>query len=187
MQDTLDSGETGRIENFLLREFNKAGYIFPCKPEQYDVSKRELDRKKELKGGFVLEPDRGLHSSIAVLDFKSMYPSIIKTFNMCPTTLIKDYSPEVENENFHETPLGARFVKKDVKGGIIPKIVDKLMKERSSTKRALRKEADPAMKNSLFAKQWALKIMANAFEIFKSLSISFSKPFFASEINFFTF
>ncbi|MCX6814393.1 MAG: DNA-directed DNA polymerase, partial [Candidatus Aenigmarchaeota archaeon] len=86
LQDTLDSGETTRIENFLLKEFNKRGYILPCRPEPSDVGKREAAMGKDLKGGFVLEPDKRLHSYVAVFDFKSMYPSIIRTYNVCPTT-----------------------------------------------------------------------------------------------------
>jgi DNA polymerase I len=37
LQDTLEGGETGRIENFLLREFNQRGYMFPCRPAQVKV------------------------------------------------------------------------------------------------------------------------------------------------------
>ncbi|HDD72678.1 MAG TPA: DNA polymerase elongation subunit, partial [Candidatus Aenigmarchaeota archaeon] len=159
LQDTLSGGETSRIENFLLQEFNKEGFVFPCKPEQVEVEKRERVRKTELKGGFVLEPKKGLHNNVIVLDFKSMYPSIIRTYNICPTTLIKN----TDVKNAIETPSGARFVPRDVREGIIPKILEKLMKERQIAKKKLAKETDPIKKRVYFSKQWALKIMANAF------------------------
>ncbi len=159
LQDVLDSGETIRIENFLLREFNQKGYIFPCKPDSSDIAMRESNKKKELKGGFVLEPEKGLHKSVAVLDFKSMYPSIIRTFNICPTTLIK----EKPAEKYNESPTGARFVAEEIQKGIIPKILEELMDARGKTKKQLKKEKDEAKKAVLDAKQWALKIMANAF------------------------
>ena len=56
LQDALDSGETARIEHYLLRDFNKRGYIFPCKPDAKDVKERAKNSKISLKGGFVLEP-----------------------------------------------------------------------------------------------------------------------------------
>ena len=160
LQDTLSSGETTRIENFLLREFNKQNYVYPCKPNQMEISKREKSRKQELKGGFVLEPDKGMHNSVLVLDFKSMYPSIIRSFNICPTTLV---TSDTKTEKVLEVPGGVRFVPKDVKAGIIPSILEKLMKKRQSAKKRLAKEKDPVKKDSLYAQQWAFKIMANAF------------------------
>lgn len=150
LQDTIESGEASRIENYLLREFNKEGYIFPSKTE------RKLT-KKELTGGEVLEPVKGLHSNVAVLDFRSMYPSIIKSFNICPTTITKDV------KNSIKTPSGARFLKKDVRIGIIPKIVTNLMDARIQVKKELKMVRDVKKSRFLYAKQWALKIMANAF------------------------
>jgi DNA polymerase I len=159
LQDVLDSGETIRIENFLLREFNKQGYVFPCKPEGSEILKREGSKREELKGGFVIEPIKKLHSSVAVLDFKSMYPSIIRTFNICPTTLMKEMSVE----NPIVAPSGAKFVPPEVRQGIIPKILGELTEARGATKSQLKKEKDPVKKAVLNAKQWALKIMSNAF------------------------
>lgn len=159
LQDTLNSGETIRIENFLLREFNRAGYVFPCKPDQSEVSKREEKRKVELKGGFVIEPDKKLHSDVVVMDFKSMYPSIIRTFNICPTTL---YGGS-DSEGVIKTPLGIRFVSREKRGGIIPQILEKLMKRRQSVQKRLGKCEERHKRSVLYAEQWALKIMANAF------------------------
>ncbi|HDD46562.1 MAG TPA: hypothetical protein ENG42_03730 [Candidatus Aenigmarchaeota archaeon] len=159
LQDILDSGETTRIENYLLREFSKKGYIIPCKPLERDVAKREAARKKELKGGYVLEPEKGLQESVIVLDFKSMYPSLIRTYNICPTTLL------VSNEGIDcfQTPAKVRFVKPNIKEGIVPSILKTLMDERGKIKAEMKNEKDGAKLRELDAKQWALKIMANAF------------------------
>jgi DNA polymerase I len=159
LQDILDSGETTRIENLILREFNKENFIIPCKSDNMEVAKRENARKVELKGGFVIEPDKGLHSSVLVLDFKSMYPSLIRTYNMCPTTLLLDG----EIEGAVQSPSGARFVPENVRKGIIPRILEHLMKERQNVKREMKKEPKPERIRELKAKQFALKIMANAF------------------------
>lgn len=149
LQDALSGGEATRIENYLLREFNQKGYVFPIKPETVG--------SKQLIGGAVLEPKKGLHSNVVVLDFKSMYPSIIRSFNICPTTLTRD------RENSVETPSGARFLKKSVREGVLPVIVKHLMETRGRVKDEMRRVRSPEKKQLLFAKQWALKIMANAF------------------------
>lgn len=154
LQDTLEGGETVRIENFLLRGFNKEGYVFPCKPSPRLVGEREKIKKKELVGGYVIEPEKNLHSNVVVLDFVSMYPSIIRTFNICPTTLVK--------EGGVQSPSGARFLPKGERQGIVPRILERLMDERQRVKKRM-KRADPEKKRILYAKQWALKILANAF------------------------
>ncbi len=160
LQDTLDSGETTRIENFLLREFNKHGYILPCKPEAVDVERREAAMGKELKGGFVLEPEKGLHSFVAVFDFKSMYPSIIRTYNVCPTTILKG---NARTEKFVESPLGTRFADPEIRKGIVPGILEHLMDRRQAVRKSMRSVKDSGKKRLLNAEQYALKIMANAF------------------------
>ena len=162
LQDSLDSGETARIENFLLREFNKGGYIFPNKPTDMEVSAREAKAKIELKGGFVLEPERGLHSNIVVFDFKSMYPSIIISFNMCPTTLVRK-ADDKSGEKAFETPVKAYFYKPEIKKGIIPTILTELMDRRDVAKKKYKGAGSEMEKNMLYAEQWALKILANSF------------------------
>jgi len=163
LQDTLNSGETTRIENFLLREFNKEGYVFPCRPDQNEVSRREGMRKKELKDGYVIEPEKALHPNIAVFDFKSMYPSIIRTFNICPTTLIKDFMPGDPEQKPIKSPSGALFIQKELRYGIIPRILERLVKQRTSIKKKVEEAKNENMRRALDAEQWALKIMANAF------------------------
>lgn len=158
LQDILDSGETSRIENLLLREFNKDGYVLPCRPPDSEVKKRERRKKEELKGGYVKEPERGLQSSVVVLDFRSMYPSLIREFNICPTTLVKS-----DGEGIIKTPSGAMFLPKERKRGIVPRILEGLMEERQAVKKRLKKEKNEEMRRLLDAKQWALKIMSNAF------------------------
>jgi DNA polymerase I len=159
LQDTLDSGETTRIENLLLREFNKQGFILPCRPDPSAIERRGDTATRDLKGGFVLEPDKGLHSYIAVFDFKSMYPSIIRSYNICPTTILKG----VEMEGAIVSPLGTKFAPKEVRSGIIPAILERLMKERGVAKKKYKAEKEPNKKRLYYAEQWALKIMANAF------------------------
>jgi DNA polymerase I len=162
LQDAIDGGESMRIENLLLREFNKKNFVMPCKPALEEISRRNLKRRTEgLKGAFVLSPDIGFHDKCVVyLDFLSMYPSIIRSFNICPTTLI--LSGDIEKE-YLETPNGSKFVKPKIREGIVPQIVKYLLETRAKIKREMEKEKDPERKRYLYAKQYAFKTVANAF------------------------
>ncbi len=167
LQDVLNGGETQRIEHYLLREFNKNGYIFPLKPSQEEMVKRDKQRKVGLKGGFVLDPEPGMHENVAALDFKSMYPSLIRTFNICPTTLINpSYSENPPDDKIYKSPDGGSFVNPEIRKGIVPHILENLMNERAIVKKLLRKATKAGKKDDireLNTKQLGIKIMANAF------------------------
>ena len=97
---------------------------------------------------------------IVVLDFRSMYPSIFRSFNICPTTIL----PKDSNEpNTITTPAGYSFVSNDVQEGIMPSILRNIFEERMNTKRAMKSEKDEEKYRLLDAKQLALKLMLNAF------------------------
>ncbi len=161
IQDALDGGETGRIENFLLREFNKEGYIFPNKPSGQDIGDRDKRSKEELKGGFVIDPKPGLHSNVSVFDFKSMYPSIIRTFNICLTTLVKD--KKIEKDKVFVSPVDAHFLRPEIRRGIIPRILEELMEGRAAVKKKMKAAKSKLEKDVYHAEQWGLKILANSF------------------------
>jgi len=161
LQDAIDGGESTRIENLLLREFNKKNYLIPCKPDPYIISRRNLERRKEgLKGAFVLNPEVGFHDKcVAYLDFRSMYPSIIRAFNICPTTLIAN----PEKLEYLKTPNGVKFVSPKIREGIIPQILKNLLKARAKIKIDMKRAKKPDKKRYLYAKQYAFKTVANAF------------------------
>ena len=161
LQDCLDGGEAPRLENVLLREFNHQEYVLPCRPR--DVERRTVEREKnELKGALVLDPKTGLHTDCVVyLDFKSMYPSIFISYNICPTTIILPKSDVSEKKI--KTPYESEFVSPEIKKGIFPKILIALMKERDIVRGEMKKAKTDWERRNLNAKQYALKVMANAF------------------------
>ena len=161
LQDAINGGESTRIENLLLREFNKKNYVLPCKPDPSVVSRRNLERRKEgLKGAFVLSPDVGFHDKcVAYLDFRSMYPSIIRSFNICPTTLLTG-SEKIEHL---KTPNNIKFVSPKIKKGIISEILKYLLETRAKIKTEMKRARKPGRKRYLYAKQYAFKTIANAF------------------------
>jgi DNA polymerase I len=161
LQDSIDTGEAGKVENLLLREFNRQNFVLPCKPTEREINRRKAERETlGFKGAFVLEPDVGLHTNcVAYLDFMSMYPSIYISYNICPTTLVR----EKTDMKTISTPFGTSFVPSDVRTGIIPKTLKRLIEERDLIKKQMRKEQDSTKKRALDAHQEALKRISNAF------------------------
>lgn len=162
LEDSM-GGQTMRIDNLLLKEFNKNDILMPCKPNKKEIKRRKRRRKEEaLKGGLVLEPEKGLHTDgcVVVLDFKSLYPSTMRTYNICPTTLVMEN--EKENVDYEESPNGVKFVKKEVKEGIIPKVAAELIDARSKVKEEMKTEENKEKRKLLNARQLALKTMSNS-------------------------
>lgn len=160
LQDSL-GGQSQRIEIMLLHEMKKKNYIMLSRPSKKDLSIRGTEREKEgLKGATVLEPVKGLHSDgcIIVLDFKSLYPSLMRTYNISPDTLIVG---DAQGLKYHQSPSGAKFIDASIKQGILPEILSGLVDARSNTKK-LMKTSSGDKKRILNAKQLAIKDMSNS-------------------------
>jgi len=91
-----------------------------------------------IEGAYVLTPHRGFYENVFVFDFKSLYPSIIMTFNIDPFTYSKKGEIEAPNE--------AKFTKKE---GILPKIIKGLYLERDIAKKENNKTKSFAIKTTM--------------------------------------
>jgi DNA polymerase I len=150
LQDVM-GGQAARHESELLHELKKRNILMPCKPRK--VRKEE----QQYKGALVLEPVVGLHKNgcTLILDFTSLYPSLIIRHNICPTTLVKTADGlEVET-----SPSGSSFVTKKVREGIFPSIAKYLLKTRAEIRKQFKMEKDTEVRRILDAKQYALKGM----------------------------
>jgi DNA polymerase-2 len=97
-------------------------------------------------GGLVLDSRPGLYRNILVFDFKSLYPSIIRTFNVDPLTHAPADAPDVVR-----TPGGAAFRRDEP--GILPELVARLAVERARARSAgdaIAAQAIKILMNSLF-------------------------------------
>lgn len=93
---TLTGTRAERNEYILLHEFHRGKYICPDKqgfrgrprPEDENEEGGDSKKKDKYKGGLVFEPVKGLYDKfVLVMDFNSLYPSIIQEFNICFTTV----------------------------------------------------------------------------------------------------
>ena len=83
-------------------------------------------------GGHVLEPTPGLFRSVVVLDFRSLYPSLIRTFEIDPLNLVR-HEAGATAEDPIVAPSGAEFRRDKA---ILGTLLDDLMPRRAEARRA---------------------------------------------------
>ncbi len=118
------------FDSVYIREARKAGLVSPS---------MEFKQKEErIKGGYVQASLPGVYKNVLVLDFKSLYPSIIRTFNIDPASYL-----EKKEKNAIESPNKAYFRDEE---GILPRIIEKLHAARENAKKEKRELSSYAIK-----------------------------------------
>lgn len=138
------------VEWLLMRESTNRNELIPNRAGGAEFAKR---RAETYTGGYVKEPKKGLSEDIAVFDFRSLYPSIIITHNIDPSTFERGGKSEVPGTDYS-------FSKEK---GFIPAILENIIDRRMDIKREMKAEKDGVKKKILDAEQQALKILANSF------------------------
>ncbi|KAI9167358.1 DNA polymerase alpha catalytic subunit [Paramyrothecium foliicola] len=164
---TLTGTRAERNEYILLHEFHRNKYICPDKQtfrgrQKAEEESREDEeggaskKKDKYKGGLVFEPEKGLYDKfVLVMDFNSLYPSIIQEFNICFTTVDRTASSEDE-EAVPEVPINQDQ-------GILPRLISTLVSRRRQVKSLMKdKSATPEQLATWDIKQLALKLTANS-------------------------
>ena len=120
--------------------------------------------KDSYRGALVVEPKLGIHSWVVCLDYKSLYPTIIRTFNIDTDTFISNekalHGREVYKFSNEDNSKTWMFLKKP--RGLFPQMLDDFTSLRDRLKRQLRKEKDPEKKRLLDIKQEVIKVLSNA-------------------------
>ena len=136
-------------EWYLMRKCRETKRIIPDSPHFHEVEKRRA--KERIKGGYVKEPVKGLHSNLAVFDFRSLYPSVIVSFNISPETL------NIECKSHHQVPDYPHRFCRD-REGFVPQMLKEILERRAAIKKRMKK----SYSRELNEEQFALKILANA-------------------------
>ncbi len=145
LDDVIHSGTSTWVDSLLIRAADRENIGVPLQGQERKAGK--------IEGGYVHTIEPGLYHWVCVLDFKSMYPSIIIKYNICFTTLSKD--GEIES------PTGVRFLKRERREGLIPRILEDLMKKRDEWKRKMKELPDK--RDYYDGLQQAVKILMNSF------------------------
>ncbi|KAK0266864.1 DNA-directed DNA polymerase alpha catalytic subunit pol1 [Friedmanniomyces endolithicus] len=173
---TLSGTRAERNEYILLHEFHRNKYICPDKVYGKGASNKKLEdsaegaddaeagageggskKKDKFKGGLVFEPEKGLYDKfILVMDFNSLYPSIIQEYNICFTT--------VERAEIGEDDNTVPDVPGDTANkGILPRLIRTLVSRRREVKKLMKtKGITDEERQTWDVKQLALKLTANS-------------------------
>ena len=156
-------GSVAAFEHLYLPMMHRQGYVAP---NLGDV------KGENSPGGFVMDSRSGLYHSVLVLDYKSLYPSIIRTFLIDPVGLVEGLgaSGEAAQADTVEGFVGARFSRHK---HCLPAIVKQIWDGREAAKRDHNQPLSQA-----------LKIIMNAFYgVLGSSGCRFFDPRLASSIT----
>lgn len=152
------------IDTFMLRASNKKGTRHQTGEAFLKGWMPDGDDEAAYLGAFVIDPIPGKYHNVYDLDFKSLYPNIIRTFNISPDT----YLGEGAKKNAIVTPgvvlddkmRGQASYKKGP--GIIPEEITKLLDEREKIRTKQKAAKDPLEWRDLNVKQLVVKELANS-------------------------
>ncbi|KHO52247.1 MAG: DNA polymerase II, partial [archaeon GW2011_AR17] len=125
-------GSIASLDSLYLKKLRDRRYVAP--------SVAHSVKEESITGGYVMDSLPGLYKNILVFDFKSLYPSLMKTFNIDPLSFGKKGI---------KAPNGATFSKEI---GVMPEIISELMEVREE----YRKKKDEVGR-------YAIKILMNSF------------------------
>ncbi len=153
-------GSVAAFTHLYMPLMHRAGFVAPNLGEK---------RPEASPGGFVMDSRPGLYESVLVLDYKSLYPSIIRTFLIDPVGLVEGLR-QPDDEHSVEGFRGARFSRTR---HCLPAIVARVWEGREAAKRERNQPLSQA-----------LKIIMNAFYgVLGSSGCRFFDPRLASSIT----
>ncbi|MGF1759781.1 DNA polymerase II [Photobacterium sagamiensis] len=135
-------GSVAAFTNLYLPQLHRAGYVAPS---------LESDNWIASPGGYVMDSKPGLYDSVLVLDFKSLYPSIIRSFRIDPMGLVEGLLLNEGKDN-NQAIAGFRGGRFHREKHFLPQMIEDLWSARDQAKR----DGDKAFSQ-------AIKIIMNSF------------------------
>ncbi len=176
MRETLQNSLS--MDVLLMIEYRQQNIVMPSKPtrEEMDV----FEALGSIGGGYTTCLKKGLHRRVEIFDYKSMYPSVIITWNISPETMFNREMPEciVTPDDWNEDTGGRRYHPKRYFSrdkGVVPTVLQRLIDERDKTKYSMKQflKTEPAKYQQMYLHQYALKVLANS--VYGILSFSRSR------------
>ncbi|GAB1605260.1 DNA polymerase alpha catalytic subunit-like [Argonauta hians] len=174
---TLLGGRAERNEYLLLHAFTEKEFLVPDKQqfkkkvtmpefdEEEEGDKKPSRKKPSYAGGLVLEPKRGFYDqNILLLDFNSLYPSIIQEYNICFTTVTHRSSGRNNNNNDDDDDdQSIGLPEPGLEPGILPTEIRKLVESRRMVKNLMKgSNVSQEQMMQYDIRQKALKLTANS-------------------------
>ncbi|TKY61502.1 DNA polymerase zeta catalytic subunit [Spatholobus suberectus] len=173
----LSRGSQYRVESMFLRLAHTQNYLAISPGNQQVASQPAMECLP-----LVMEPESGFYSDpVVVLDFQSLYPSMIIAYNLCFCTClgkvvapkastlgVSSFSPEQHvlqdlKDQILITPNGVMFVPSKVRRGVLPRLLEEILTTRIMVKQAIKKLApsEQVLQRIFNARQLALKLISN--------------------------
>lgn len=151
-------GSVAAFDFLYLPRLHRAGYVSPTLDP--------LPSSNISPGGYVMESQPGIHENVIILDFKSLYPSIIRTFHVDPLALVSGLKENDAIIGFD----GGKFSREQV---ILPEMITTLWAARDNAK---------SQGNKVLSQ--AIKIIMNSFYgVLGTLGCRFFDPRLVSSIT----
>ncbi|MEJ2763688.1 DNA polymerase II [Photobacterium sp. MCCC 1A19761] len=129
-------GSVAAFTNLYLPQLHRAGYVAPS---------LDSDNWIASPGGYVMDSKPGLYDSVLVLDFKSLYPSIIRSFRIDPLGLVEGLLLE-EGKADDQAIAGFRGGRFHREKHFLPEMIEALWSARDQAKRDGEKAFSQAIK-----------------------------------------
>lgn len=153
-----ERGQQIKVYSQIIRKTKEVNYFIP--------DSKFIPDEEKFQGAVVLEPDTGAYfNPIIVLDFASLYPSIIRAYNLCYSSIILGETKPPKDEEIYKVDVGNNKVYNFVQNKkitVIPKLLEELLQKRIDTKNQMKIETDPFKLIILDKKQSSYKISMNS-------------------------
>ncbi|KAJ9471209.1 DNA polymerase zeta catalytic subunit [Diplonema papillatum] len=178
--EVMTRGSQFRVENMYCRLAVPLNYVMVT------PSKKQVEQQNHQEGvPLVMEPSSGFYNDpVIVLDFRSLYPSIVIAYNLCYSTCLgkvsksrtkklgpisnyripKEFLAGYSSNDVIIAPNSCAFVKPGVRRGLFSRLLAEILSTRIAVQATLKKaraRKDVVMEAILNARQTGLKMIAN--------------------------
>ena len=194
LAEVASRGSQFRVESSMLRLAKPANFV-PVSPSRQQLGAQDAPEYLAL----LLEPESKLYTDpVVVLDFASLYPSIMIAYNYCFTTCLgrvqrlaaagpqpfgcAELATSLERLEALRglvtvSPGGVVFLKRGVRRGVLPQMLEDILDTRCMVKASMKKhKSDPQIQKLLHARQLGLKLIANVTYGYTSANFSGRMP-----------
>ncbi len=178
MEDVSRQGVSRWIRNFMHREHRKRNMLIPNSEEilakKGKTATTAIIKGKKYKGAIVVEPVPGVHFNVAVMDFPSLYPSIIKVWNLGYQSILCPH-PECKENIIPGTPHWVCTKKRALESLLIGSLRD--LRVKWYKLKAKDKTLKAELRSWYNVAQGALKVILNAsYGVFGAVSFDLYCP-----------
>jgi DNA polymerase elongation subunit (family B) len=163
MHDLTRTAVSNWIRSLLYYAHRQQNYLIPRQDEiatfKGEAVTEAIIKGKKYMGAIVVEPKEGVHFNVTVLDFASLYPSIMKAYNLSYETVRCDH-PECKDNLVPGTPHWVCTRREGITSQIIGLIRD--VRVEHFKPQAKNKTLSPDRRNWFSVVEQALKVFSNA-------------------------